>query len=29
MKSGAGADRVYVAHMLESIDRVMSYTTEG
>lgn len=29
MKSGAGADRVYIAHMLESIDRVMSHTAEG
>ncbi len=29
MKSGAQADQVYLAHMLECIARVMAYTEEG
>lgn len=29
MKSGVDADRVYIAHMLECIDRVLTYTETG
>jgi len=29
MKSGAEADKLYIAHMLECIERVLSYTKDG